>query len=235
MQNKLNTEKSPYLLQHSNQEIEWMTWSPEALEKASKENKPLLISIGYSACHWCQTMSRQNFEDNYIASLMNRHFVCVLVDREERPDLDQFYMEAIRMFNQSAGWPLHAFCLPNGEPFWGGTFFPKEDIGQGLAPWPQVLIRISEHFRNHPEELIENAQNVMKNLSHGNHAECASADVWKPDLLMDAVDKVCALHDSEFGGFTPAPKFPASMKIDFLLAALESEYAKKKSLNLGKN
>lgn len=230
MQNKLNTEKSPYLLQHSNQEIEWMTWSPEALEKASKENKPLLISIGYSACHWCQTMSRQNFEDNYIASLMNRHFVCVLVDREERPDLDQFYMEAIRMFNQSAGWPLHAFCLPNGEPFWGGTFFPKEDIGQGLAPWPQVLIRISEHFRNHPEELIENAQNVMKNLSHGNHAECASADVWKPDLLMDAVDKVCALHDSEFGGFTPAPKFPASMKIDFLLAALESEYAKKNPL-----
>ncbi|MDG1137915.1 MAG: thioredoxin domain-containing protein [Opitutales bacterium] len=230
MPNKLNTEKSPYLLQHSNQEIDWMTWSPEALEKASKENKPLLISIGYSACHWCQTMSRQNFEDSYIASLMNRHFVCVLVDREERPDLDHFYMEAIRMFNQSAGWPLHAFCLPNGEPFWGGTFFPKEDMGQGLAPWPQVLIRISEHFRTHPDELTENASNVMKNLAHGNHAESSSSDSWNPELLIDAVDKICTLHDDEFGGFSPAPKFPASMKIDFLLAALESEYAKKNPL-----
>lgn len=230
MPNKLQTEKSPYLLQHSKQEIEWMTWGPEALQKASEENKPLLISIGYSACHWCQTMSRQNFEDNYIASLMNRHFVCVLVDREERPDLDQFYMEAIRMFNQSAGWPLHAFCLPTGEPFWGGTFFPKEDIGQGIAPWPQVLIRISEHFRTHPEELVENAKNVMKNLLHGNHAELSSPDAWNPSLLIDAIDKTCDLHDEKDGGFTPAPKFPPPMKIDFLLAALESSYVKQNSI-----
>ena len=230
MPNKLQTEKSPYLLQHSKQKIEWMTWGPEALEKASQENKPLLISIGYSACHWCQTMSRQNFEDNYISTLMNRHFVCVLVDREERPDLDQFYMEAIRMFNQSAGWPLHAFCLPTGEPFWGGTFFPKEDIGQEIAPWPQVLIRISEHFRTHPEELVENAKNVMKNLLHTNHAEFSSSAAWSPSLLIDAIDKICDLHDEKYGGFTPAPKFPPSMKIDFLVAAMESDYVKQNSI-----
>ena len=146
MPNQLKAEKSSYLKQHANQAVDWMTWSHAALEKAQSEQKPILLSIGYSACHWCQTMSRENFEDSYVASLMNRHFICILVDREERPDLDQVYMEAVRMFDQSAGWPLHVFCLPNGEPFWGGTFFPKEDTGQGIAPWPQVLIRISEHY-----------------------------------------------------------------------------------------
>ena len=227
MPNLLHEQKSPYLRQHSGQEIHWMTWSKEALHKAKQENKPLLISIGYSACHWCQTMSRQNFEDSYIASLMNRHFVCVLVDREERPDLDYFYMEAVRMFDQSAGWPLHVFCLPSGEPFWGGTFFPKEDIGQGIAPWPQVLIRISQHFQEQPEDLIENAQNVTKNLKHANHADCAEINDWSNALLVDAVNKFDQLHEDEHGGFTTAPKFPAGMKIDFLLAFSETDYARR--------
>ena len=105
MPNHLNAERSSYLKQHANQAVEWMTWSQAALEKAHLEQKPILISIGYSACHWCQTMSRENFEDSYIASLMNRHFICILVDREERPDLDQLYMEAVRMYDQTAGWP----------------------------------------------------------------------------------------------------------------------------------
>ncbi len=227
MPNQLHREKSSYLRQHAKQAIEWMTWSPESLQKAKSEAKPILISIGYSACHWCQTMSRENFDDPYVATLMNRHFVCILVDREERPDLDQIYMEAVRMFNQSAGWPLHAFCLPSGEPFWGGTYFPKEDTGQGIAPWPQVLMRISEHFRNHPEELAENADNVMKNLAYANHADCSGPGSWHSKLLVDAIDQFHQLHDGEFGGFTPAPKFPPSMKIDFLLAFLQSEYAGK--------
>ena len=227
MPNHLNAERSSYLKQHANQAVEWMTWSQAALEKAQLEQKPILISIGYSACHWCQTMSRENFEDSYIASLMNRHFICILVDREERPDLDQVYMEAVRMFDQSAGWPLHVFCLPSGEPFWGGTFFPKEDTGQGIAPWPQVLIRISEHYRNHRDELVENSGNVIKNLIHANHTDSTSLDSWSPQFLIEATHKLCALHDDEFGGFTQSPKFPPSMKIDFLLAISESQYARK--------
>ena len=227
MPNQLKAEKSSYLKQHANQAVDWMTWSHAALEKAQSEQKPILLSIGYSACHWCQTMSRENFEDSYVASLMNRHFICILVDREERPDLDQVYMEAVRMFDQSAGWPLHVFCLPNGEPFWGGTFFPKEDTGQGIAPWPQVLIRISEHYKNHREELVENSSNVIKNLIHANHSDSSGTDSWSPKFLIQASNKLCTLHDDEFGGFTQSPKFPPSMKIDFLLAISESEYARK--------
>ena len=224
MPNQLHLENSPYLRQHSLQEINWATWSNAALSRAKEEDKPILLSIGYSACHWCQTMSRENFEDSYVASLMNRHFVCILVDREERPDLDQLYMESVRMFNQSAGWPLHAFCLPNGKPFWGGTFFPKEDIGQGIAPWPQVLIRISEHYRTHKEELVENAENVSKNLIHANDADSENKDTWNAKLIVIATEKLCQLHDDKFGGFSSAPKFPASMKVDFLLSVLESQY-----------
>ena len=117
-------QASPYLIQHASQPVNWLTWSESSLQKAQRENKPILLSIGYSSCHWCQEMSRNCYEDSYIASLMNRHFVCILVDREENPELDHIYMEAVRMFNQSAGWPLHAFCLPDGRPF-GGDLFPK--------------------------------------------------------------------------------------------------------------
>ena len=126
---------------------------------------------------------------------MNRHFVCVLIDRDERPDLDQTYMEAIRMFNQSAGWPLHVFCLPDGKPFWGGTFFPKESTENNIAPWPQVLMRISEHYRKNPSDLIENANNVMGNLVHTNHANRPNGETWNSLLLAKAVQKVCKQHD----------------------------------------
>jgi uncharacterized protein YyaL (SSP411 family) len=155
---------------------------------------------------------------------MNRHFVNILVDREEMPEIDHVYMEAVRMFDQSAGWPLHAFCLPDGRPFWGGTYFPKEDLGNGLAPWSQVLIRISEHYRTAKDELIENAESVIANLCHANHADCASAKDWNNLLLAQAADKLCELHDDTNGGFTPAPKFPSPMKIDFLLSMQETHY-----------
>jgi len=226
MPNQLLNENSPYLRQHANQSVDWMTWSLEALQKADRENKPILISIGYASCHWCQTMSRENFSDSYVASLMNRHFVCILIDRDERPDLDQTYMEANRMFNQSAGWPLHAFCLPDGKPFWGGTFFPKENTEDSIAPWPQVLMRISEHYRKSPSDLIENANNVMGNLAHANHPNRSNEEAWNSLLLVKAVQKICNQHDSEYGGFTQAPKFPSPMKIDFLLAISESQFAR---------
>ncbi len=224
MPSSLSQQLSPYLKQHANQAVDWLPWSEETCHKAKIEDKPILLSIGYASCHWCQEMSRNCFEDDYIASLMNRHFVNILVDREEMPEIDHIYMEAVRMFDQSAGWPLHAFCLPDGRPFWGGTYFPKEDLGNGLAPWSQVLIRISEHYRTAKDELIENAESVIANLCHANHADCASAKDWNNILLAQAADKLCELHDDTNGGFTPAPKFPSPMKIDFLLAMQETQY-----------
>ena len=167
-------------------------------------------------------MSHENYEDSYVASLMNRHFICVKVDREERPDLDLFYMEAARMFNQSAGWPMHAFCLADGSPFWCGTFFPKEDTGQGIAPWPQVLLRIAEHYRNSKAELEENGKNATANLSHSNNSQSSDSREWNPQLLLKSAEILSKAHDDQHGGFTPAPKFPSPMKLQFLIAIGES-------------
>ena len=202
----------------SEQPVDWYPWGEEAFQKAKTEEKPVIVSIGYASCHWCRQMSRENYQDKYIASIMNRHFICIKVDREERPDLDLFYMEASRMFNQSAGWPLHAFCLPSGAPFWCGTYFPKEDRGQGIAPWPQVLMRIAEHFRNGRNELEENGKHAVANLVHSNHCYLSDSREWKNDLLIGAAKTLCEAHDDETGGFTPAPKFPSPMKMDFLFA-----------------
>ena len=234
MSSPLSFQLSQYLQQHAKQPVNWMTWSRETFQKAESEDKPVLVSIGYTACHWCNEMSRSCFDDKYIASLMNRHFISILVDREERPDLDHIYMEAVRMFNQSAGWPLNAFCLPDGRPFWGGTFFPKEDLGNGLAPWPQVLMRIAEHYRKAKNELIENAKNVVANLSHANNADCSSDKNWDNKLLGLAGNKLCEIHDDQNGGFTPAPKFPSPMKIDFLITLRESNFLRNHPKNLKK-
>ncbi len=226
MPNQLSTQTSLYLLQHSQQPVEWFPWSESVFELAKKQDKPILISIGYSACHWCHKMSEESFSDSYIASIMNRHFICVKVDREERPDIDQTYLEAIHMFNQSAGWPLHVFCLPDGRPFWGGTYFPKEDENQGIVPWPLVLMRIAEHYKRKKEELIENAENVTRNLIHSNDSNYSIDKEWKNDDLIIAAESICKSHDNQNGGFTPAPKFPSPMKIDFLLAIRESQALK---------
>lgn len=227
MPNTLHKEASPYLKNLSEQPVHWQPWGKQVLDQAKKENKPLLISIGYSSCHWCKQMSLENYEDSYIASIMNRHFICIKIDREERPDLDLLYMEASRMFNQSAGWPLHAFCLPDGSPFWCGTYFPKEDNGQGIAPWPQVLMRIAEHYKHKPEELIENGRNALANLTHSNHAQLSDPREWSVGLLLEAGKALIESHDDAHGGFTPAPKFPSSMKMDFLFALSESSAVRK--------
>jgi len=200
-----------------------MPWGEEAFELAHKADKPVLVSIGYSACHWCHVMSKESFEDTYIASIMNRHFICIKVDREERPDIDQTYLEAVRMFNQSAGWPLNLFCLPDGRPFWGGTYFPNQDSGQGIVPWPQVLMRIADHFKKERHEFEENAGNVVSNLIHANNGLSSNENEWKNDLLLSSAKNICDSHDDEDGGFTQAPKFPSSMKIDFLLTMRESQ------------
>lgn len=223
MPNQLSDQSSLYLQQHANQPVQWMPWTQEAFDMAKKLDKPIILSIGYSACHWCHVMSVESFQDSYVASIMNRHFVCIKVDREERPDIDQTYLEAVRMFNQSAGWPLNVFCLPNGRPFWGGTYFPKEDKGEEIVPWPQVLMRIAEHYKREKGELEENANNVVSNLLHANNALSSSPNEWNNELLLSAAKSICDSHDDIEGGFTPAPKFPSPMKIDFLLSIRESQ------------
>ena len=223
MPNSLQSQSSPYLKDASQQPVNWYIWGEEAFAKAKELDRPVIVSIGYSSCHWCRQMARDNYEDDYIASLMNRHFICIKVDREERPDLDLFYMEAARMFNQSAGWPLHAFCLPDGSPFWCGTYFPKEDKGQDIAPWPQVLLRIAEHYHHGREELEENGKNALANLNHSNNVNLSDPREWQTKMLITAGEILCKAHDDEAGGFTPAPKFPSPMKIDFLFSLSEAE------------
>ncbi len=226
MSNALKNQASPYLNELADQPVHWQPWGKPAFEQARKEDKPVLVSIGYSSCHWCKQMSRENYADPYIASLMNRCFICIKVDREERPDLDLLYMEASRMFNQSAGWPLHAFCLPDGSPFWCGTYFPKNDNGQGLAPWPQVLLRIAEHYSHKKDELKENGKNALANLSHSNHSQISDPREWRNELILEAAESLIKSHDNEEGGFSPAPKFPSPMKMDFLFALGESQIAR---------
>ena len=139
-------------VKHAENPVHWYPWGEEAFAAAREQDKPLLVSIGYSACHWCHVMAHESFEDSYVADIMNNHFICVKVDREERPDVDHVYVEAVQMFNQSAGWPLNVFCLPDGKPFWGGTYFPPEDKGQGIVPWPQLLMRIADHYKRTKDE-----------------------------------------------------------------------------------
>jgi uncharacterized protein YyaL (SSP411 family) len=222
MSNRLEKESSLYLRQHAENPVNWYPWGEEAFAASREQDKPLLVSIGYSACHWCHVMAHESFEDSYVADIMNNHFICVKVDREERPDIDHVYVEAVQMFNQSAGWPLNVFCLPDGKPFWGGTYFPPEDRGQGIVPWPQLLMRIADHYKRTKDEMVENAENVVKNLVHANDAQSSGGDEWNHGLLLEAARVLCGSHDDEHGGFTPAPKFPSPMKMDFLLALRES-------------
>ena len=217
MQNRLSKENSLYLKQHANNPVDWYPWGEAALAAARESDKPLLVSIGYSACHWCHVMAHECFEDDYIAGLMNQHFICVKIDREERPDIDQVYMEAVQMIQHSGGWPLNVFCLPDGRPFFGGTYFPPEDRGNGLIPWPQLLMRIADFYKRSRAELEENADAIQKNIIS------ATTSVYGDDarnswdlLLVDAGKGICGNHDDQYGGFGEAPKFPPSMTLNFL-------------------
>jgi uncharacterized protein YyaL (SSP411 family) len=230
MPNRLSTENSLYLQQHASNPVEWYPWGQEALKAAETSGKPLLVSIGYSACHWCHVMAHESFEDEYIAGIMNKHFICVKVDREERPDIDQIYMEAVQMIQQQGGWPLNVFCLPDGRPFFGGTYFPPEDRGQGLIPWPQICMRIADFYKRSKGELIENAESIQKNILAGTQAASTggSSSDWNPECLLEAAQGICGNHDDQYGGFGEAPKFPPAMSLNFLRAlrpSVESDLA----------
>lgn len=226
MPNRLSKENSLYLKQHANNPVDWWPWGPEAFEEAKRLNKPVLVSIGYSACHWCHVMAHESFEDPFIADLMNRNFICIKVDREERPDIDQIYMEAVQMITGHGGWPLNAFCFSDGRPFFGGTYFPPEDRGFGIIPWPQLLVRIVDFFKKNPHELEENANNILKNMAISNIPYAAEIQ-FSNDTLFLSAEKICHAHDDKWGGFGDAPKFPPSMTLDFLLATRNYSHCKK--------
>src|SRR5215472_15703623 len=150
--NRLINETSPYLLQHAHNPVDWYPWGPEALERSKTEDKPILLSIGYSACHWCHVMERESFEDPHTAAIMNAHFVYIKVDREERPDLDAIYMQAVQAMTGSGGWPMTFFLTPEGVPFYGGTYFPKDDR-HGMPSFQRILAAVSDAYRNKPGDV----------------------------------------------------------------------------------
>ena len=215
MPNRLIDETSPYLLQHAHNPVDWYAWSEEALLRAQKEDKPILLSIGYSACHWCHVMEHESFENEAIAKLMNDNFISIKVDREERPDLDQVYMTAVQMMTGGGGWPLTVFLLPNGEPFYGGTYFPPDDR-HGRPGFPRLLTNIADVYRNRRKEVQDNAQVLRQHLNQRmqNGRGSGLPDV---EVLDQAARSLSGRFDPSAGGFGGAPKFPPSMSIDFLL------------------
>ncbi len=217
MSNRLAHESSLYLRQHEANPVHWWPWCPEAFAEAKAKDKPVLVSVGYSSCHWCHVMARESFEQPWIADLMNQHFVCIKVDREERPEVDKLMMDAVQMIQGHGGWPLNCFCLPDGRPFFGGTYFPPEDRGHGQVPWPQLLMRVSDFYHRNKSELAANADAIAQNLTHLTRSPDADGSAPTPNDLINAARRICEQHDDTFGGFGAAPKFPAPHTLNFLL------------------
>jgi len=217
--NRLASASSAYLLQHSQNPVDWHPWGPEALELAQKLDRPLLVSIGYSACHWCHVMERESFENQATADLMNANFICIKVDREERPDVDQIYMDAVLRLNQGqGGWPLTAFCLPDGSPFFGGTYYPDEPR-HGMPSFRQVLGALADAYASRRSEVEDAARQVVASLQ----VDLGSAS--EEPVGRAAASRACELlmggADREHGGFGPGPKFPTPTNLEFLLAAID--------------
>ncbi|HYH59459.1 MAG TPA: thioredoxin domain-containing protein [Thermoleophilaceae bacterium] len=221
MANRLADETSPYLLQHKDNPVDWYPWGEEALARAREEDRPILLSIGYSACHWCHVMERESFEDEATAECMNEHFVCVKLDREERPDLDAIYMEACQAMTGHGGWPLNVFLTPEQVPFYAGTYFPPEDRG-GMPSWRRILGAVIEAWDDKREEIRAGSERVAARLQGGALLE-PSNDVMDPRLLEDAVAALKQSYDRVNGGFGAAPKFPPASAIEFLLRRGETD------------
>jgi len=213
--NHLINETSPYLLQHAHNPVDWYPWGSEAFDKAKAENKPLLLSIGYSACHWCHVMAHESFEDEAIAELMNKYFVNIKVDREERPDLDQIYMNAVQMMTHHGGWPMTVFLTPEGVPFYGGTYFPPQDR-YNMPGFPRILISVAEAYRDRPEDITATSTSILKELERVSIAGGSEQPIGE-DTLNAAYVGLIRTYDSTNGGFGGAPKFPPSMALEFLL------------------
>jgi uncharacterized protein YyaL (SSP411 family) len=221
MANRLAHETSPYLLQHAHNPVNWWPWSEEAVATAQREDKPIFLSIGYAACHWCHVMERESFENAAIAELLNRDFISIKVDREERPDLDQIYMQAVMaMRGGQGGWPLSAFLTPEGHAFFGGTYWPPRER-MGMPGFDHVLQRVAAAWREQRTEVLRQSREVTAWLHEQVMAPVPAAAV-DPELLSRATEKLYQSFDFQWGGFGEAPKFPHSMHLDFLLRATSS-------------
>jgi uncharacterized protein len=216
MANRLAAETSPYLLQHKDNPVEWYPWGPEARERAREEDKPILLSIGYSSCHWCHVMEGESFEDPETADYMNEHFVCVKVDREERPDVDSIYMEAVQGMTGHGGWPLTAFLDPDGVPFYGGTYFPPEPR-QGMPSFRMVMEAVAESWGTQRERIGAAATRIRDQLGAVGRIE-PSTELLAAEIVDGAVDQLRAGADLRHGGFGGAPKFPPASALELLLA-----------------
>lgn len=209
--NALIKESSPYLLQHAHNPVNWVAWSDDVLAKAKKENKPLLISIGYAACHWCHVMEEETFENPEVAKIMNKHFINIKVDREERPDIDQIYMDALQMMTGRGGWPLNIVALPGGEPFWGTTYLKKDD-------WMQVLTDLNTLYLKDPSKVRTYANNLVEGINGINLIEPREeGDTPSINNLREMVSEWYTFFDLEYGGYKRAPKFMMPANLDFLL------------------
>jgi uncharacterized protein len=220
MPNRLAQETSPYLLQHRDNPVDWYPWGPEALRRAREEDRPILLSVGYSACHWCHVMERESFEDEATAAYMNEHFVNVKVDREERPDVDAIYMEAVQAISGHGGWPMTVFLDPEGVPFYGGTYFPPDE-SRGMPSFRMVMEAVVHAFETQREEIRERAPTTRARLGAIGEVE-PREDLPAPPQLEEAVSRLLAAVDRRNGGFGGAPKFPPASSLELLLARGET-------------
>jgi uncharacterized protein YyaL (SSP411 family) len=216
--NRLATESSPYLLQHAHNPVDWYPWGDEAIQKAREEDKPILVSIGYSACHWCHVMERESFEDPETAAIMNRDFVNIKIDREERPDLDHIYMDAVQAMAGNGGWPLNVFLTPEGKPFYGGTYFPPVN-GYNRPSWKSVLQSISSAFHEKRSEIQEQADNLTNHIAGAGFGITVleGVDSFRKEDIQEIYSQLMKTADPVDGGFGAAPKFPQTFSIRFLL------------------
>ncbi|MGH2978649.1 MAG: thioredoxin domain-containing protein [Solirubrobacterales bacterium] len=216
--NRLADETSPYLLQHADNPVDWYPWGEEALERARQMDRPILLSIGYAACHWCHVMERESFEDPETAALMNERFVSIKVDREERPDLDAIYMDAVQAMTGQGGWPLNVFTDPEGVPFYGGTYFPPEPR-HGMPSFRQVLEGVAEAWRTRRDEIRTSAPRTVEGLSAAARVRPSDEDP-SPAVIDEAERNLAAQFDPNFGGFGGAPKFPPASALEFLMGRM---------------
>jgi len=214
--NNLSTSTSPYLLQHANNPVEWHQWSKEALAKAKAENKPIFLSIGYSACHWCHVLAHESFEDEATAAFMNEHFINIKVDREERPDLDAIYMQATVAMTGSGGWPMSVFLTPDLKPFYAGTYFPPVPR-HNLPSFKDVLAGIARTWQEQPNEVSRVSNDVLNHLQQTLTVSTQATSSFTKEHLDTAAQSLIDSYDWGYGGWGSAPKFPQPMVIEFLL------------------
>src|SRR5437763_15315334 len=229
--NHLVHETSPYLQQHAHNPVDWYPWGEEALARARTLDRPIFLSIGYSACHWCHVMEHESFEDEETARILNEHFISIKVDREERPDLDQIYMTAVQLLTGQGGWPMSMFLTPDLKPFYGGTYFPPEDR-YGRPSFKRLVVALAEAWQTRREEITQSSGQITERLQQVGLLEPAEGQL-EPRLLQNAAGMHARIFDGTYGGFGSAPKFPHPMELRLLLRVWK-RFGDEHALNMAK-